>query len=65
MVHQAGVRTIALGGQPITGPMQAVGGTRGARSYDAHSLDLGMQFVNDTIANHDAASRLPPRTSSV
>jgi hypothetical protein len=65
MVHQAGVRTIALGGQPITGPMQAVGGTRGARSYDADSLDLDMQFVNDTIANHDAASRLPPRTSSV
>ena len=65
MVHQAGVRTVTLGGKPITGPMQAVGGTRGARSYDAYSLDLNMQFVNDTIKDDEAASRLPPRNSGI
>ncbi|KAF2021129.1 peptidase S41 family protein [Aaosphaeria arxii CBS 175.79] len=30
MVQQSGVKTIAIGGRPETGPMQAVGGTKGS-----------------------------------
>jgi hypothetical protein len=65
MVHQADIRTVTLGGLPINGPMQAVGGTRGARDYDAYSLDQDIEFLNETITDHLAASRLPQRESKI
>ena len=60
MHHEAGVKTIAVGGLPqLLGPMQTVGGTRGARDYDADQLDLdifGAENLNSTLA-----SQLPDR----
>ena len=42
MHHEAGVATVVVGGRPNTGPMQAVAGTRGARSYSVTDLDNDM-----------------------
>ena len=39
MHHEAGVRTVVVGGRPSPGPMQASGGTRGAAIYNARRLD--------------------------
>ncbi|KAL9014819.1 MAG: hypothetical protein Q9173_000543 [Seirophora scorigena] len=39
MHHEGGARTVVAGGQPVTGPMQTVGGSKGAQSYDGFSLD--------------------------
>jgi hypothetical protein len=64
MAHQAGVKTIVVGGRPITGPMQAVSGTRGARVYSADALDYDFDFVNSTIGNATATSLLPSRRDS-
>jgi hypothetical protein len=62
MSHQAGVRTMVVGGRPNTGPMQAVSGSRGAREYDASQLDADFEFVSETIENTTAAALLPNRT---
>jgi hypothetical protein len=64
MAHQAGVRTVAVGGRPTTGPMQAVSGSRGARVYDASELDDDFKFVSDTIRNFSAAALLPNRSDT-
>ena len=45
MHHQAGVRTVVAGGRPEPGPMQAVGGSRGAQVYDALALDEDIEFA--------------------
>jgi hypothetical protein len=39
MMVEAGVGTLAIGGRPEPGPMQATSGSRGAASYDATYLD--------------------------
>lgn len=52
MTHQAGVRTIVAGGQPVPGPMQAASGTRGARAYSAAQLDHDFE---DAIKYSDGA----------
>ena len=39
MHHDAGVRTVAVGGLPRNGAMQAQGGTRGALAYTASNID--------------------------
>ncbi|KAK6073582.1 peptidase S41 family protein [Seiridium cupressi] len=59
MTHQAGARTVVVGGRPQTGPMQAVSGSRGARAYDALLLDQDFQ---DAI-RYDGAkeAQLPSR----
>ena len=59
MVHEAGARTIVVGGRPETGPMQAAGGTRGARVYSADDVDDDFQFASQV--NETANSTLPPR----
>jgi hypothetical protein len=64
MAHQAGVKTVVVGGRPVTGPMQAVSGTRGARVYSADALDSDFDFVNSTIGNATATSLLPSRQDS-
>ncbi|KAF2808700.1 uncharacterized protein BDZ99DRAFT_532654 [Mytilinidion resinicola] len=65
MTHQAGVRTVAVGGQPTNGPMQAVSGTRSAAAYSADALDYdfgeGLEFPVD---KPDVASKLPNRTDT-
>lgn len=54
MHHQAGVRTVVTGGRPELGPMQAVGGTRGAQAYTSVDLDDDIdvaEVLNTTVAN--------------
>ena len=60
MHHEAGVKTIVVGGQPdLLGPMQAVAGTRGARDYESDLLDLDM--FGAVSLNSSVASQLPDR----
>ncbi|KAF2130075.1 hypothetical protein P153DRAFT_315688 [Dothidotthia symphoricarpi CBS 119687] len=56
MFTEAGVRTVTAGGRPTNGPIQAVGGNRGAVLYSADQIDSHIvrlsnpRFnVNDTI----------------
>ena len=57
MHHEAGVRTVAVGGQPRNGPMQAPSGTRGAAYYTSDSLDANMNYT--TLLNLTASTYLP------
>lgn len=57
MSHEAGVRTVVVGGSPIPGPMQAVSGTRGALVYSADVLDSDFGFASSI--NATAAAVLP------
>ena len=57
MTHDAGVRTIVAGGRPVSGPMQAVSGTRGARSYSSYSLDAEIAFAS--AVDGTAEAQLP------
>ncbi|KAJ4351873.1 uncharacterized protein N0V89_007217 [Didymosphaeria variabile] len=61
MAHQAGVKTLVVGGRPATGPMQAASGSRGARLYSSEALDYDFSNVNDTVEDFDAFARLPQR----
>jgi hypothetical protein len=61
MTHQAGVRTISVGGRPVTGPMQTTSGTRGAREYTADTLDYDASQLNSTLHDIDAWSEFPRR----
>ena len=59
MHHQAGVKTVVVGGKPSYGPMQAPAGTRGARSYTLGHLN---QDINITKRlNNNTAILLPAR----
>ena len=53
MMHrEAGVKTVVAGGRPRHGPMQTLGGTRGALDYDAGSLDVDIfaaELLNTTL----------------
>jgi hypothetical protein len=53
MTHQAGVRTVVMGGAPKLGAMQAASGNRGAILYDADTLDDDFDFAKqiDRTAN--------------
>jgi hypothetical protein len=64
MTHQAGVRTITVGGRPISGPMQAVAGTRGARVYSADAIDDDMTYVKDNVGNEALYNSLPNRSDT-
>jgi hypothetical protein len=59
MHHEAGVRTVVVGGRPETGPMQAPAGTRGALSYDSVSLDIDIE--NAETVNITTTGYLPDR----
>ena len=60
MHHEAGVKTITVGGLPqLLGPMQTVAGSRGARYYEADFLDLDIYGAEDL--NPSFASQLPDR----
>ena len=43
MHHEAGVRTVVVGGRPENGPMQAPSGSRGAQFYPTEDLDTNIQ----------------------
>ncbi|KAF1970425.1 hypothetical protein BU23DRAFT_511669 [Bimuria novae-zelandiae CBS 107.79] len=43
--NQGGVRTIAVGGQPKFGPMQGLGGTKGAQSFAYNDIQIRMRIA--------------------
>ncbi|KAI0441351.1 hypothetical protein F4803DRAFT_552238 [Xylaria telfairii] len=65
MHHEAGVRTVTVGGRPSPGPMQAVGGTRGARSLSTDILDNNINFARELLTGTSEAEFLPNRTEAL
>jgi hypothetical protein len=62
MHHEAGVRTVVVGGQPSYGPMQAPSGNRGAAYYTSGDIDININYtesINTTTVDH-----LPIRTDN-
>ncbi|KAF2855717.1 hypothetical protein T440DRAFT_485816 [Plenodomus tracheiphilus IPT5] len=59
MFTEVGVKTIVAGGRPITGPMQAVGGNRGAAIYSADRIDYDLLNLNATEANDTVLATVP------
>ena len=59
MHYEAGVRTVTVGGRPQFGPIQSAAGSRGAKDYEADSLDLDI-FGSESI-NYTSSSYLPDR----
>ncbi|KAL9048538.1 MAG: hypothetical protein Q9162_007667 [Coniocarpon cinnabarinum] len=57
MHHVAGVKTITVGGLPQPGPIQAVGGTRGAQLYS--NFDIDSDISVSAIINDTATALLP------
>ncbi|KAL8805674.1 MAG: hypothetical protein Q9182_001818 [Xanthomendoza sp. 2 TL-2023] len=57
MHHQAGVRTVVVGGLPEAGPMQVPAGSRGGEAYSSFALDLDISFASSI--NATAAAALP------
>ncbi|KAF2679354.1 hypothetical protein K458DRAFT_408210 [Lentithecium fluviatile CBS 122367] len=47
MMTRVGVKTVAAGGLPQSGPMQAASGNRGATVYGVDELDEDMQFARE------------------
>ena len=66
MHHQAGVKVVAVGGRPTTGPMQGVAAGRGARSYGLGILDANIIFAQNLLASTGSpdANFLPNRTTA-
>ncbi|KAK7718646.1 hypothetical protein SLS64_002606 [Diaporthe eres] len=66
MHHQAGVKVVAVGGRPTTGPMQGVAAGRGARSYSLSVLDANIGFAQDLLASagSNEANFLPNRSTA-
>lgn len=64
MAHQAGVKTVVVGGRPTKGPMQIASGSRGARLYSSEALDFDYLNVNNTLENPEAFARLPSRADT-
>ncbi|CAD6443262.1 9d2e7923-2f4f-4e57-b298-0044821c9a72 [Sclerotinia trifoliorum] len=65
--HEAGVKVVAVGGTPTTGPMQAPAGSRGARDYDTFTLDANIDFTQQLLQNQSSpdATFLPNRTEQL
>ncbi len=55
MMVQAGVRTVVAGGVPVTGPMQAAAGTRGAQPYGVFDLDGDIAQASEWLVDNAAA----------
>ncbi|KAE8441124.1 hypothetical protein EG329_005836 [Mollisiaceae sp. DMI_Dod_QoI] len=66
MHHEAGVRVVAVGGRPTTGPMQAPAGTRGAIQYDTSDLDGSISTVQTVLQQNKSPEQnfLPNRTDT-
>jgi hypothetical protein len=62
MQHRANVSTVVIGGRPMKGPMQTVGGSRGARVYSATVLDNNIGLAGRIDAK--TKSLLPNRSDT-
>lgn len=65
MHHEAGVRTVVIGGRPSYGPMQSASGSRGAASYTTTDLDNDIAYVQELEADTPNANFLPNRTQAL
>lgn len=58
-MRRQGVRTIAFGGRPQYGPMQAIGGTRGAQNLAYGGIysyiDIAHGLIRDSLRNGSTA----------
>lgn len=63
MHHQAGVRSVVVGGRPVTGPMQAPAGSRGAQLYSIGDLDADIEVASRI--NATAGDIIPSRQLDV
>lgn len=69
LLRQQGVRTLAFGGRPRHGPMQAVGGVRGGQRWSLRAIEKHVQtalrLATDVLRAPAEARRLatlaPPR----
>lgn len=60
MHHESAVRTVVVGGRPEHGPMQAVGGTRGAQAYT--TVDIDEDILIAELFNTSVGDVLPDRS---
>jgi hypothetical protein len=66
MRYDAGAKTVVVGGRPGPGPMQATGGTRGARSYSISKLDSDMENARSFAKYlNSTAPIFPDRTNDI
>jgi len=67
MHHEAGVRVVAAGGLPTTGPMQAPSGSRGASDYPLDILDSNIDFAQQLLQSQNSPEQnfLPNRTTAM
>ncbi len=65
-MSQAGVRSVVVGGEPKTGPMQAVSGSRAAAAYstDALDYDFGEGLSEMPVDRPDVSLKLPNRNDT-
>ncbi|KAF3048651.1 hypothetical protein E8E11_009174 [Didymella keratinophila] len=63
MFTQVGVKTVVAGGRPTTGPMQAVGGNRGAVIYSADQIDFRL-LNNENYVDAATYASLPEITTT-
>ena len=63
MHHEAGVRTVVVGGQPRNGPMQAPSGSRGAAYYTSDDIDANINYAERI--NATTISLFPPRDPNI
>lgn len=67
MRHEAGVKAVVAGGRPVSGPMQATGGTRGARGHSLSALDIDIDYVKSDFAPYlkKEVTSLPERINDI
>ena len=63
MHHEAGVKTVVVGGLPQTGPMQTASGSRGAQLYTAENIDDDIAVAESF--NETTVAYLPDREEDV
>lgn len=63
MHHEAGVKTVVVGGLPQTGPMQTASGSRGAQLYTSENIDDDIAVAESF--NETTADYLPDREEDV
>jgi hypothetical protein len=51
MAQQSSVKTLAIGGRPLPGPMQAVGGTKGSLVLQASYLNAVSEYITENYAS--------------
>lgn len=56
--HQAGVKSVAVGGRPSTAPMQGVGGVKGAQLLSSEAIADYGQIISEITTNATAKKQM-------